>query len=148
MIHCSWEPVAPSVRTIDGSATLRMVLSTLMTLSDRQSTPRIHHRRSGHSPPVAPSSTNHILCPAAGAGRQAFADVIARARTRTFAPRVGRVGDLRVLVVGLAGIEPATSALSVLRSNRLSYSPGAGRRYTTPVVCDQVGADGGGQTSN
>ena len=25
--------------------------------------------------------------------------------------------------VGLAGIEPATSALSVLRSNRLSYSP-------------------------
>ncbi len=26
--------------------------------------------------------------------------------------------------VGLAGIEPATSALSVLRSNRLSYSPG------------------------
>ena len=33
--------------------------------------------------------------------------------------------------VGLAGIEPATSALSVLRSNRLSYSPGAGRRYTT-----------------
>ena len=26
-------------------------------------------------------------------------------------------------VVGLAGIEPATSALSVLRSNRLSYSP-------------------------
>ena len=28
------------------------------------------------------------------------------------------------LLVGLAGIEPATSALSVLRSNRLSYSPG------------------------
>ena len=27
------------------------------------------------------------------------------------------------LLVGLAGIEPATSALSVLRSNRLSYSP-------------------------
>jgi hypothetical protein len=27
--------------------------------------------------------------------------------------------------VGLAGIEPATSALSVLRSNRLSYSPAA-----------------------
>ena len=27
-------------------------------------------------------------------------------------------------MVGLAGIEPATSALSVLRSNRLSYSPG------------------------
>ncbi len=29
-------------------------------------------------------------------------------------------------LVGLAGIEPATSALSVLRSNRLSYSPRAG----------------------
>ena len=28
-----------------------------------------------------------------------------------------------VSMVGLAGIEPATSALSVLRSNRLSYSP-------------------------
>ena len=26
--------------------------------------------------------------------------------------------------VGLGGIEPPTSALSVLRSNRLSYSPG------------------------
>jgi hypothetical protein len=31
-------------------------------------------------------------------------------------------------VVGLAGIEPATSALSVLRSNRLSYSPEDGKR--------------------
>jgi hypothetical protein len=30
-------------------------------------------------------------------------------------------------LVGLAGIEPATSALSVLRSNRLSYSPGVER---------------------
>jgi len=29
----------------------------------------------------------------------------------------------RTFTVGLAGIEPATSALSVLRSNRLSYSP-------------------------
>ena len=28
-----------------------------------------------------------------------------------------------LVLVGLAGIEPATSALSVLRSNRLSYSP-------------------------
>src|SRR3984957_5519620 len=31
-------------------------------------------------------------------------------------------------VVGLAGIEPATSALSVLRSNRLSYSPGTTKK--------------------
>ena len=30
----------------------------------------------------------------------------------------------RYFSVGLAGLEPATSALSVLRSNRLSYSPG------------------------
>jgi hypothetical protein len=36
------------------------------------------------------------------------------------------VPDLRVVSVGLGGIEPPTSALSVLRSNRLSYSPGIG----------------------
>ena len=35
----------------------------------------------------------------------------------------------RINGVGLAGIEPATSALSVLRSNQLSYSPG--NRCTT-----------------
>ncbi len=34
----------------------------------------------------------------------------------------------RTFVVGLARIELATSALSVLRSNRLSYSPGKGMR--------------------
>ena len=34
--------------------------------------------------------------------------------------------------MGLAGIEPATSALSVLRSNRLSYSPEV-RDQATPV---------------
>ena len=32
--------------------------------------------------------------------------------------------------VGLAGIEPATSALSVLRSNRLSYSPWVNRPWS------------------
>ena len=31
--------------------------------------------------------------------------------------------------VGLAGIEPATSSLSGMRSNRLSYSPGDRPRY-------------------
>ena len=31
-----------------------------------------------------------------------------------------------IFIVGLAGIEPATSPLSGVRSNRLSYSPGAG----------------------
>jgi hypothetical protein len=34
-------------------------------------------------------------------------------------------------LVGLAGIEPATSALSVLRSNRLSYSPGVRNRRSS-----------------
>jgi hypothetical protein len=34
--------------------------------------------------------------------------------------------------VGLGGIEPPTSALSVLRSNRLSYSPGV----ELPIVHD------------
>src|SRR6202034_1000913 len=37
------------------------------------------------------------------------------------------VGAVPPSRVGLAGIEPATSALSVLRSNRLSYSPGIDR---------------------
>ncbi len=40
-------------------------------------------------------------------------------------------GLIRVSPVGLAGIEPATSALSVLRSNRLSYSPADLPGYTT-----------------
>jgi len=34
--------------------------------------------------------------------------------------------------VGLGGIEPPTSALSVLRSNRLSYSPGRAGRLILP----------------
>ena len=43
-------------------------------------------------------------------------------------------GSKTSTLVGLAGIEPATSALSVLRSNRLSYSPqkAGWPRYTTP----------------
>ena len=36
-------------------------------------------------------------------------------------------GKVLVRGVGLGGIEPPTSALSVLRSNRLSYSPVPGR---------------------
>src|ERR1700730_13145011 len=46
MIHCSWEPLALRSRTIDGNATLRMELSTLITINDRHSTPSVHQRRS------------------------------------------------------------------------------------------------------
>jgi hypothetical protein len=38
------------------------------------------------------------------------------------------------LPVGLGGIEPPTSALSVLRSNRLSYSPEPGKLRDYPTV--------------
>ena len=44
-------------------------------------------------------------------------------RTPRRGPRNGLRRGGRFRLVGLAGIEPATSALSVLRSNRLSYSP-------------------------
>ena len=44
-IHCSCDPEASRLRTIDGSATLRMVLSTPITTTHNESTPRIHHRR-------------------------------------------------------------------------------------------------------
>src|SRR5207237_10213460 len=37
--------------------------------------------------------------------------------------------------VGLAGIEPATSSLSGMRSNRLSYSPGREERSYTTGEC-------------
>jgi hypothetical protein len=47
--------------------------------------------------------------------------------TRIDGPSHKRAGQ----TVGLAGIEPATSALSVLRSNRLSYSPRRLRSYTS-----------------
>ena len=45
--------------------------------------------------------------------------------------------------MGLAGIEPATSALSVLRSNRLSYSPSwdfsrSGCRSSPYLSYDQI----------
>src|SRR5437763_890803 len=45
-IHCSCDPDASSARTIDGSATLRIVLSTPITTTQSESTPRTHHRRS------------------------------------------------------------------------------------------------------
>jgi len=45
MIHWSCDPSAPSSRTIDGSATLRMVLSMLMTTRARHTTPSVIHRR-------------------------------------------------------------------------------------------------------
>jgi hypothetical protein len=46
----------------------------------------------------------------------------------------GRPKTTKVLLrrVGLGGIEPPTSALSVLRSNRLSYSPSAGAYLAAP----------------
>ena len=34
--------------------------------------------------------------------------------------------------VGVGGLEPPTSALSELRSNRLSYTPAAGKGTTRP----------------
>src|SRR5262245_44694090 len=42
--------------------------------------------------------------------------------------RVARASARSSFGVGLAGIEPATSSLSGMRSNRLSYSPRKGRR--------------------
>ena len=58
----------------------------------------------------------------------------ARRRPRTVPPRrvacrtrVPRGPDGTAGMVGLAGIEPATSPLSGVRSNRLSYSPGTAR---------------------
>src|SRR3954453_7731045 len=44
-MSCSCDPGALSLRTIDGSATLRMVLSTPMTTRHMHSVPRITHRR-------------------------------------------------------------------------------------------------------
>ena len=46
MIHWRSDPVAPSSLTIDGSATLRIVLSTLITTSERHRTASVHQRRS------------------------------------------------------------------------------------------------------
>ena len=45
MIHCSCDPSAPRSRTIEGRATLRIVLSTLMTTSERHKTPSVIQRR-------------------------------------------------------------------------------------------------------
>ena len=47
------------------------------------------------------------------------------AATRPAIPMATRARRI-IFIVGLAGIEPATSPLSGVRSNRLSYSPGAG----------------------
>src|SRR5690348_7802763 len=45
MIHCSCDCDAPTLSTIEGRATLRIVLSMEMTVSERQSVRRVHHRR-------------------------------------------------------------------------------------------------------
>src|SRR4051794_28389541 len=45
MRSCSSEPRAPRLSTIDGRATFRIVLSMLMTVSDRHKTANVHHRR-------------------------------------------------------------------------------------------------------
>ncbi len=78
--------------------------------------PRI--RSTAATMPAMPRATN--------ARRNIFMDDSLPARTRqgrwttTAAPRVRRRGN-----VGLVGIEPTTSPLSGVRSNRLSYSPGS-----------------------
>src|SRR5215217_7665957 len=62
---CSSEPLALRLSTIDGSATLRIVLSMLMTVRDRHSTASVHQRRSwarGEFASMCPCST-----PTAGA---------------------------------------------------------------------------------
>jgi len=46
MIHCRSEPLAPRSRTIVGSATLRIELSTVMITSDMHKTASVHQRRS------------------------------------------------------------------------------------------------------
>ncbi len=56
--------------------------------------------------------------PAVGSGRRPAPRAPEEIGRAPSAPRLHRAFS-----VGLAGIEPATSALSVLRSNRLSYSP-------------------------
>src|SRR6478736_9997047 len=46
MIHCSWEPDASMSATMWGRATLRIVLSIEITVSDRHRTASVHQRRS------------------------------------------------------------------------------------------------------
>jgi hypothetical protein len=45
-IHWMSAPLAPRSRTMVGSATLRIVLSIVMTTSDTQMTARVYQRRS------------------------------------------------------------------------------------------------------
>jgi hypothetical protein len=63
------------------------------------------------------------------------------ASTRAKAPRRSALTGAGP-AVGLAGIEPATSPLSGVRSNRLSYSPGvcAGHRLSPPANAMEHGA--------
>ena len=76
------------------------------------------------------SPTDALLAPEQG-GRGRSSDSIPWGSTTADGPdcrhpcriSMGRWALGSASVVGLAGIEPATSALSVLRSNRLSYSP-------------------------
>src|SRR3954453_9182602 len=63
-IHCRSEPVAPRSRTIVGSATLRIELSTEITSSDVHSTPSVYQRRSYAFSAVSisqsPSRSQHL----------------------------------------------------------------------------------------
>ena len=45
LIHCNWDDEAFRSSWMLGSATLRIVLSRLITTRERQRTPSVHHRR-------------------------------------------------------------------------------------------------------
>src|SRR3954447_9705443 len=55
MNHCSWDCEACSCSCMDGSATLRMVLSITTTIRQMHRTPRIHQRRDWTSSSLVPS---------------------------------------------------------------------------------------------
>ena len=97
--------------------------------------------RCGGVPPVPRARSTAATMPAIPRATSAL-----RIRV-TATPRYGTAGVRPRASVGLAGIEPATSPLSGVRSNRLSYSPGASddrsgsglRGATRSVGSDPVG---------
>ena len=143
---------SPKHRTWQPSHHLREQLPSLRQHAGRDN-PRDPHKMAGFAPQPLPSCAVPVDPPrtknrsASGAGHRVQQDPTKRATAAMH--RIWRSAELRCLpaisllsgeltsreaplpwlvpappLVGLAGIEPATSALSVLRSNQLSYSPG------------------------
>ena len=125
--RCGSRPARPRTRSLEGPGTRRAQWCSTGTATCCR-TPRSASRtRSTIS--VAPAPRAHATR-SSSSSRAKNARRTALSATRAGLPRPAAPALTRGDRVGLGGIELATSSLSGMRSNRLSYSPGEGEERT------------------